>query len=567
MIRKERSGRGRPAAGKGALGVALVQARRGRGWTRKRAALEMGIPIKTLEKIENGVIPQAGTAARILAKLPGVPIPTSRRRSPTELLEAATEDRKANRTAQMAAKLRLAERRAGASEDAAEMGRFQRELGAWYLHHGESDRALGCMHRALELALASGDEELEGRVRNGLGVAQISLGEGDPIRELERAIQLAHGRSAFDEGTAVGNLAIYLQGRGAIDEARARYREAIRLHADFPERRVKHLGNLASLESRSGSVDAAKELYDRVLALQSDLGDLSGLASTHGNLGIWYKRRGRPDQAEHHYRKAIQLWQELKNPRSEAIWRGNYAALLHWMGRRSEALTEYLSARDAHAAVGNRRHLAIVEESLADLRIDQGRLDEAERHCRLSLQCYEDGLGIPRNHASALTTLGWLRHRQDRLEEAEAALEQARDVLGPTENDEVPVVMLLVGAAIDRARGRSSRAAQKYRTAARLGARLHSAELEGQALLGLAVARSGARSPAARQEGVDALRSLARLRTANSAHHPELWGRYLASSEVVDLLLRIGQEVSDVSPVPRSRRRKKTDSPKRRRRK
>jgi predicted O-linked N-acetylglucosamine transferase (SPINDLY family) len=131
----------------------------------------------------------------------------------------------------------------------------------------------------------------------------------------------ALAEARFREGDA-------LRDQGRLEDAAARYREAIELAPDFPAPRVA-LGNLMNDQGRP---DEAIAYYRQALAIRPDYAD--ALA----NLGNAHQYRGEIDEAIACYRKAI----ELDPDYAEA--HHNLASALEDAGRVEEAHASYRRA-------------------------------------------------------------------------------------------------------------------------------------------------------------------------------------------------------------------------------
>ena len=60
-----------------------------------------------------------------------------------------------------------------------------------------------------------------------------------------------------------------------------------------------------------GRLDEAEDWYRKSLAINEELGDRPGMASTYHQLGITAQDRGRLDEAEDWYRKSLTINEEL----------------------------------------------------------------------------------------------------------------------------------------------------------------------------------------------------------------------------------------------------------------
>ena len=136
-------------------------------------------------------------------------------------------------------------------------------LGALHCARGEADAADACFRRITELAA---DPDTVHRARRGLGAveqlrgaAAMTAGDDDEaIRAFRRATELAP-----DQATPWAHLATLAAARDEAAVAEEAYRAAI----DRDPRHHGALHGLATLLRRSGRLDEAGAIYDRILAI------------------------------------------------------------------------------------------------------------------------------------------------------------------------------------------------------------------------------------------------------------------------------------------------------------
>jgi tetratricopeptide (TPR) repeat protein len=192
------------------------------------------------------------------------------------------------------------------------------------------------------------------------------------------------------------DLGLALAGQGRIDEAIAKYSEALRLKPDFPE---AHL-NLGVALARQGRIDEAIAQYSRALRLKPDF------LEAHLNLGVALARQGRIDEAIAQYSQALRI----KPDYPEAHL--NLGVALAGQGRIDEAIAEYSEALrikpdfpDAHNNLGT---------ALAG----QGRIEEA-------IAQFSEALRIQPGFPAAHLNLGLALAGQGRINQAIAQFSEA----------------------------------------------------------------------------------------------------------------------------------------------
>jgi tetratricopeptide (TPR) repeat protein len=83
--------------------------------------------------------------------------------------------------------------------------------------------------------------------------------------------------------------------------------------------------------------DRAEEAYQRSLRTAVELGDLSGQASTLGQIGLLYRRLGRLEESTQLTWQAATIFEDLGQPLLQAASLRNLANGLRDLGRADEA--------------------------------------------------------------------------------------------------------------------------------------------------------------------------------------------------------------------------------------
>jgi serine/threonine-protein kinase len=168
---------------------------------------------------------------------------------------------------------------------------------------------------------------------------------------------------------------------GKPEEAEAMLREVLAtpgFGAD-DRRRARALLELGIVLNRTGRVDEADERYAEAEAIATRAGDEDLVARVLVNRGIVEEDRSNFARARAHANRALELFAKAERP----VVPGNVYALL------------------------------------ANLGIDEGRLDEADHNYRRALESFR-AAGDLYDEAMMLNNLGLLRREQGRLDEAEA---------------------------------------------------------------------------------------------------------------------------------------------------
>ena len=184
---------------------------------------------------------------------------------------------------------------------------------------------------------------------------------------------------------------------------------------------------LASLYITKLDLDAARPLLERGKELADESGGVLVKAAVLERCGNLSLIEGNLDAAEDSFTEALDLYREVGFEAGIA-WGLKHLGHLAWKrGDLPQAQDRYREAVKILKKLGDRAYLCEAQRSLAELLVDDGRIDEAER---FALEARET-VG-PQDALSQITTtfaLGVVRAAQGRDEEAEAlfvsALERA----------------------------------------------------------------------------------------------------------------------------------------------
>lgn len=324
-----------------------------------------------------------------------------------------------------------------------------------------------------------------------------------------QALQLAE---SIDE---VGIQCACLQGlgsaalqRGVFPEAERHYREALRL-AERDGLRVRQAGllsNLGVLASNQGKSREAEEHFRAGLGLARELDDRHLLGTLLTNLGVIAARGGRLKQAEGFLNESLDLALAVGNRRTMVFLLSNLGTLAHDQGDDGRAWALLNHALVQARGIGDYARIGHILANLAALATQQHEFEHADALLR-------EGLDMAREqeHQENLVLLlinsGQLAKERGELKEAvvhtEAALKLAAETgharYGAHARVYLGELYLLAGDLVGARRA--------YRAALTDGEQLGMAELQADALFGLAkVEAAGGRPAHSRKHAGDALK-------------------------------------------------------------
>jgi len=176
---------------------------------------------------------------------------------------------------------------------------------------------------------------------------------------------------------ALNNLGLALQAQGKLDEAIARYHEALAIKPQYP----KALNNLGLALHAQGKLGEAIARYHEALAIKPQFPE------AQNNLGNALQEQGKLDEAIARYHEALAI--EPQYP--EAL--NNLGLALKAQGKLGEAIARY------HEALAIKPQYPEALNNLGDALQKQGKLDEAIARYELALETDADYLPARWNRA------------------------------------------------------------------------------------------------------------------------------------------------------------------------
>jgi tetratricopeptide (TPR) repeat protein len=192
--------------------------------------------------------------------------------------------------------------------------------------------------------------------------------------------------------------------------------------------RAAALGTQAWLDEIQGRGEAAEHSYRELLQLYTDIGNVTGAASTQMYLGRLLQHNGQAEKAEALLREAVKTLKRVGDRGHLCEAQRFLAQTLVARGKIDEAERVALQAIES---VGTEDQLSIwtTQMALGVVRAAQGRDDEAEQLLRDSVEGFVDN-GLRFAELQAIDELVKFLRARGRLDEAEVYEERAA-ALGP----------------------------------------------------------------------------------------------------------------------------------------
>ncbi len=244
--------------------------------------------------------------------------------------------------------------------------------------------------------------------------------------------QLALAEAASDpaETAAAGaNLGTVYARRTQYDLALRYYLSSLALEEqlDDPVRLPQALGRLGNLYRLRGEFQLARATLERQLALARHVGDVHAEAVASANLSNLLQEQGELSEAGEWLEKSLLTFRRLGDRQREAASLGNLGLLLHSQGDLPRAWECLARSVAMQSEVGDRRNVAVALVELGMLYGDAAAFDRA-------MECLSAGMLIsldienPQNITIAAGAIAEVRLRQGRLSEAEQFAVRAVDL-------------------------------------------------------------------------------------------------------------------------------------------
>ena len=385
-------------------------------WLRKRAGEEL-LEVRAYH---------LDHATALLAELDGSPPPKLATEAAVALEEAGRRAlaREANATAR---KLLV---RAVELEPTLER-RFQAARAAWRM--SEFPVVSPEMQEVLRLAREAGDRDLEARAL--VALAEVSIfREGDVSRgeELAReALEAAERDESKIFALEVLNTVAWWRGRLSEGEGYAQEQLEIARRLERADLESEALLSLAGIYTSRQEDDRAEPLIERAKTLAEESGSLTARAHAYMQSGELYGWRRRDEEALEEYARARELFAEVGAATHLAKAMLRIASTVRRSGDLEEAEKLAREGIRILKPLEDRGTLCEVQRFLAEVLLDQGRLDEAELYALKAVETV--GPQDVSSQASTKTSLALVRATQGRDEEAEALLHESIEILERSE--------------------------------------------------------------------------------------------------------------------------------------
>ncbi|HSQ79224.1 MAG TPA: CHAT domain-containing tetratricopeptide repeat protein, partial [Candidatus Bathyarchaeia archaeon] len=281
-----------------------------------------------------------------------------------------------------------------------EQCRFLNNIGVSYQRQLDYSRAIGALERALSMAQAAGDREIEADCLNNLGLVHQETGNADrALFYLSEALARDQAEQAQDAvAMDLANIGSIFCRRG-IDQATrpdlVEARDALQKSLAIQEQRSARppvvfstLNDLGVVLNELGDYPGARERFTQALQIAESMPE--GLERAHAlvNIAASYLNEGRPQDAEVYYRASFQAGAagSLENVLMEACFglgqcaerSGDPDSALSYYRKSMAAMESVRSRLSEPLMIGFARNKYKVFERVADLLADRAQAGTTE---------------------------------------------------------------------------------------------------------------------------------------------------------------------------------------------
>jgi tetratricopeptide (TPR) repeat protein len=175
--------------------------------------------------------------------------------------------------------------------------------------------------------------------------------------------------------------------------------------------------NIAYVHDERGEYKEALEFYLKALAIQEEIGDLSGQATSLNNLGYFYKYKGDIDKALEYYHQSLEIRKEIGKVEPIANSLNNLAVIYNDQANIPKALEYYNQSLAIYEKTGDKIGQALLYNNLGFIYFKMDDLEIAEEYYYKSLSIrkeMKDEKGISNSYSN----IGMVHKRKGDLDSA-----------------------------------------------------------------------------------------------------------------------------------------------------
>ncbi|GAB6037046.1 hypothetical protein JCM15519_16050 [Fundidesulfovibrio butyratiphilus] len=188
-------------------------------------------------------------------------------------------------------------------------------IGLVYQSLGQYPQALERYQQALAIHRKIGDRRGEGNNLGNIGLVYQSLGQYPQALERYQQALAIHRKigDRQDEGSALTNIGIVYKSLGQYPQALEHYQQALAIDREIGDRRGEgaDLGNIGNVHYALGQYPQALERHQQALAIAREIGDRQGEGGELWNIGIVHATLGEYSQARELLKQALNVFRQI----------------------------------------------------------------------------------------------------------------------------------------------------------------------------------------------------------------------------------------------------------------
>ena len=293
-----------------------------------------------------------------------------------------------------------------------------------------NDEALEEFESIRSAVLATGMPELEARALSGEATIRMRAGDvREAIALLEQARALSEGTSFSDVERAdvLFRLGVARYKLNSIQTSIGLFDEALKVaeRSEIPSDQLR--SNILAWRSRCyrrrRDLEAAREDVERALELAEGLNDKRTAADVYFQASIIADREGHWVLARSYAERAKAAYEELSDRGNLGRLLNNLGGINFLLGHPEEAVDFLKDAVGIALEVGNDAEAAHAVNGIAQVHLRTGDVKRAEEQARYALELLGDRVDEIAEIGNAHLVLGRALLEQDRLDEADEALQ------------------------------------------------------------------------------------------------------------------------------------------------
>jgi tetratricopeptide (TPR) repeat protein len=315
--------------------------------------------------------------------------------------------------------------------------------------------------------------ELQVRHLNGEAWALMRSGEVKQALELlHRAKELVEDPifSDVDRADVLYRIGACRVELSSIETAIALFNEALALaeRSELPCDRLRGeiFGWRSRCYRRQRDFEAAREDLERALELAEALEDPRALARVYFHASIVAERQGKWVLARSYAEQAKAQFEEIADRATVGKLLNNLGGLNFLLGKPEDAVQQLNESFRTLLEYGTEAEAARAVSSLAQINLRTGQLETAEEQARQALKLLGEGVEVIDEVGNAQLVLGRSLLEQGRLEDAEAAFDEAERYFEQFSSLSHRASVWIAKGDLAARRGQDRIAAQLYRHAA-----------------------------------------------------------------------------------------------------